>query len=95
MMVDHMDICSQDSTPGPEELPDLACLNLTQLDHYIPRNFGPKIECCCGQSSCAFGKHSNTALYGMQKDVLTAARLGQVCKTYSWSLPYLGCTFLW
>jgi hypothetical protein len=36
-------------------------------------------ECCCGRDSCAYLRHNNEALDGLEKDVRTAAQLGQVC----------------
>lgn len=38
----------------------------------------PKIECCCGRPDCAYLQHNTTALESLEKDVDTAARLGQV-----------------
>ncbi|KFY63043.1 hypothetical protein V496_04262 [Pseudogymnoascus sp. VKM F-4515 (FW-2607)] len=34
-------------------------------------------ECCCGRDSCAYLRHNNEALDGLEKDVRTAAQLGQ------------------
>jgi hypothetical protein len=41
------------------------------------------IQCCCGRQSCAFLEHSNAVLEGLEKDLLSAARIGQACKTYN------------
>ena len=38
--------------------------------------------CCCGNEACAYLRHNQDALEGLEKDVRTAARLGQVCNTY-------------
>ncbi|OBT56066.1 hypothetical protein VE04_04192 [Pseudogymnoascus sp. 24MN13] len=34
-------------------------------------------ECCCGRDSCVYLRHNNEALDGLEKDVRTAAQLGQ------------------
>jgi hypothetical protein len=36
------------------------------------------LRCCCGRDDCAFLQHNNMALEGLEKDLATAARLGQV-----------------
>lgn len=38
----------------------------------------PTLRCCCGRNDCAFLHHNNVALEGLEKDLATAARLGQV-----------------
>lgn len=43
------------------------------MDRQIPR-----LACCCGRQECAYLEHNNTALEGLEKDVRTAAALGQV-----------------
>ncbi|UDD63042.1 hypothetical protein AFCA_010321 [Aspergillus flavus] len=35
------------------------------------------LRCCCGRNDCAFLQHNNVALEGLEKDLATAARLGQ------------------
>lgn len=35
------------------------------------------MKCCCGKSDCAYLEHNNAALGGLEKDLETAARLGQ------------------
>lgn len=39
----------------------------------------PLANCCCGNDACAYLKHNQTALDGLERDVSTAARLGKVC----------------
>ena len=39
---------------------------------------GP-LQCCCGRRDCAYLRHNNVALGDLEKDLETAARLGQVC----------------
>jgi len=36
------------------------------------------MKCCCGRPDCAYLEHNNTALGGLERDLETAARLGQV-----------------
>lgn len=36
------------------------------------------LQCCCGRLDCAYLKHNNVALGDLEKDLETAARLGQV-----------------
>jgi hypothetical protein len=36
------------------------------------------LECCCGRTDCAFLKYNCLALDGLEKEVHTAATLGQV-----------------
>lgn len=36
------------------------------------------LRCCCGRNDCALLEHNNVALEGLEKDLETAARLGQV-----------------
>lgn len=40
-------------------------------------------QCCCGRTDCPFLAHTGTLLEGLERDVQTAARLGQVCPTPS------------
>ena len=36
------------------------------------------VKCCCGRTDCAFLKHNCSALDDLEKEVRTAAQLGQV-----------------
>jgi hypothetical protein len=36
------------------------------------------VKCCCGRADCAFLKHNCSALDDLEKEVRTAAQLGQV-----------------
>ena len=38
-----------------------------------------RLTCCCGNEACAYLRHNQSALDGLEKDVSTAARLGKVC----------------
>lgn len=37
-----------------------------------------ELKCCCGSEDCVYLKYSSAALEGLEKDVRTAASLGQV-----------------
>jgi hypothetical protein len=37
-----------------------------------------KLQCCCGRPECAYLENNNTLLGGIERDLETAARLGQV-----------------
>lgn len=36
------------------------------------------LRCCCGRDDCTLLEHNNVALEGLEKDLATAAKLGQV-----------------
>lgn len=36
------------------------------------------IHCCCGRQECPFLEHNSTVLEGVERDLLSAARIGQV-----------------
>lgn len=70
--------------------------NLHQLTARIPDVFSDmfvtnendehestRMKCCCGRSDCAYLEHNNIALGGLERDLETAARLGQVCDACS------------
>ncbi|KAL2419919.1 hypothetical protein ABEF95_008487 [Exophiala dermatitidis] len=40
-----------------------------------------KLQCCCGRSGCIYLEHNNTLLGGIERDLETAARLGQALLT--------------
>lgn len=66
----------------------------TRLDHALDNNNIPAVEssngnaesrlrldamqCCCGRPECVYLEHNNAALGGLERDLETAARLGQV-----------------
>lgn len=66
---------------------DLTRLDHTSNDNKIPaakasnRNTETRMgsmQCCCGRPECAYLEHNNAALGGLERDLETAARLGQV-----------------
>lgn len=44
------------------------------------------LQCCCGKTDCVFLKHNCSVLDSVEKDVHTAARLGQVRESAAVSL---------
>lgn len=40
------------------------------------------LQCCCGNTDCRFLRHNCSVLDSVEKDVHTAARLGQVGHRY-------------
>ncbi len=36
------------------------------------------LSCCCGRAQCAYLKHNNAALEGLESDLRSAAQIGQV-----------------
>jgi len=51
----------------PSETDDASC---------IPH---PRAACCCGNEGCAYLRQNTSALEAVERDVRTAAQLGQVC----------------
>lgn len=49
-----------------------------KYEHHHPINNDGTIRCCCGQPECAFLRENQLALEAVEKDLETAARLGQV-----------------
>lgn len=47
------------------------------------------VACCCGNEACAYLKHNQSALDGLERDVCTAAQLGKVSLVVSFAAPSL------
>jgi len=47
---------------------------------HIPEHMQRIHKCCCGNDACAYLKHNQVALESLERDVRTAAKLGQVCR---------------
>lgn len=45
------------------------------------------VSCCCGNEACAYLKHNQSALDGLERDVCTAAQLGKVSLVVSFAAP--------
>ncbi|QGA21838.1 hypothetical protein EYB26_009549 [Talaromyces marneffei] len=50
---------------------------------------GDTLQCCCGRRDCAYLEHNNVALGDLEKDLETAARLGQTKMSLTFSLQAL------
>jgi hypothetical protein len=55
-----------------------AAQNAPASNDHIPRLTMPYLQCCCGKLDCAYLEHNNVALSGLEKDIETAAQVGQV-----------------
>ena|SRR5271155_4215228 len=65
-------------------IPDHPSIPYVELEHDIGmQSSNDTAQCCCGRPSCAYLEHNNAALGGLEKDLETAARLGQVNATLS------------
>ncbi|KAI9855580.1 MAG: hypothetical protein M1813_009719 [Trichoglossum hirsutum] len=69
--------CGRDSTVMSLEALLAAQSDSHQPETLIPRPRTSDLKCCCGQVDCAFLRHNNTQLYGLEKNVQTAAQMGQ------------------
>lgn len=83
------EFCSMNPVPAHQPI---SQEDLTRLDHTTDGNNIPAPEssnenaelsmttlrCCCGRPGCAYLEHNNAALGGLERDLETAARLGQV-----------------
>jgi hypothetical protein len=53
------------------------------------------LRCCCGREDCALLEHNHVALEGLEKDLETAARLGQVRESFFFFFIALLLLFWW
>lgn len=51
------------------------------------------LQCCCGNTDCVYLKHNCSVLDSVEKDVHTAAKLGQVRRLQSFSPRAATTTF--
>jgi hypothetical protein len=51
---------------------------MTSSNGLRPSSSDGKLQCCCGRPECAYLENNNTILGGIERDLETAARLGQV-----------------
>lgn len=51
--------------------------------------------CCCGRLHCACLEHNNAALEGLEKDLQSAAKIGQVSPLLLWTLAIQVFKSLW
>ena len=58
---------------------DTSIEDLLRQSPNIPQRPTASSACCCGRVECAYLLHNNAALDDLEKNVHTAAQLGQVC----------------
>ncbi|RYP16323.1 hypothetical protein DL767_010197 [Monosporascus sp. MG133] len=58
-------------TPAPAEASTMESHSTTQAETALP------MKCCCGRLNCVFLRHNCSVLDSVEKDVHTAARMGQ------------------
>lgn len=63
---DHWDILQSDDTV------------MTRANDHDLSDLDSKLRCCCGRPECVYLENNNTLLGGIERDLETAARLGQV-----------------
>jgi len=51
---------------------------MTAPNDTCPPSSDLKLQCCCGRPECIYLENNNTLLGGIERDLETAARLGQV-----------------
>ena len=87
--------CTDKASPLPQPDPleeEDSFASSTTTTH--PTADQPDLQCCCGRFECMYLKHNSSVLESVEKDVHTAAKLGQVrltpIPTYkSDGMPYL------
>ena len=42
-----------------------------------------QLRCCCGRSECAYLRHNHAAMEGLEKDLRSAAQIGQVGESFN------------
>ncbi|KAJ9616345.1 hypothetical protein H2200_000063 [Cladophialophora chaetospira] len=63
-------------------IPDDTNTTMTTRTNYSrPSSSDGKLRCCCGRAECAYLEQNNTILGGIERDLETAARLGQALLT--------------
>ena len=61
-----------------EDAADLEAL-MARIPAHLPATTPSEdVRCCCGRADCAFLKHNCSALDELEREVRTAAKLGQV-----------------
>ncbi len=70
--ISHDALMRPDHSRGDNHIPAIASANGSAETRMST------MQCCCGRPDCAYLEHNNTALGGLERDLETAARLGQV-----------------
>jgi hypothetical protein len=83
------------SSPGPDRASASATTGTSQVESYIPTHSSSTsredLHCCCGRKECAYLQNNHVALEGLEKDLETAARLGQVRSLVLMHMLIFGC----
>jgi hypothetical protein len=58
---------------------DVNSPTMTAANELRPSSSDGKLQCCCGRLECAYLENNSAILGGIERDLETAARLGQVC----------------
>lgn len=70
------------STPSTDtrsgHIPDAIDTIMSSTNETPTLTSDMKLQCCCGRPECAYLENNNTLLGGIERDLETAARLGQV-----------------
>jgi hypothetical protein len=59
-------------------IPDDVDTIMSRTNESRTSNIDAKLQCCCGRPECAYLENNNTLLGGIERDLETAAKLGQV-----------------
>jgi hypothetical protein len=83
------------SNLGPNRASAGAATGTSQVESYIPTHSSSTswkdLHCCCGRKECAYLQNNHVALEGLEKDLETAARLGQVRSLLFMHMLIFGC----
>ncbi|KAK5530687.1 hypothetical protein LTR23_010282 [Exophiala sp. CCFEE 6169] len=58
-------------------IPDDVDTIMSRTNESRTSNIDAKLQCCCGRPECAYLENNNTLLGGIERDLETAAKLGQ------------------
>ncbi|OAP64495.1 hypothetical protein AYL99_00467 [Fonsecaea erecta] len=62
----------------PDRIPDnVDTTVMNPSNDFRPASSDGKLQCCCGRPECVYLENNNTILGGIERDLETAARLGQ------------------
>ncbi|KAK5051521.1 hypothetical protein LTR84_003173 [Exophiala bonariae] len=64
-----------------DHIPDDLDAIMTRTNGHHLSDPNPKLLCCCGRPECIYLENNNTVLGGIERDLETAARLGQALLT--------------
>ena len=61
-----------------DHIPDELDAIMSRANNTHPSDLNTKLLCCCGRPECIYLENNNAVLGGIERDLETAARLGQV-----------------